>query len=109
MKNATVTTEAAIPAAVKMIPMKLERNYRPQSADYSIVGHTRPEVRRKNAAGVEVVVEAEEFVSGQPMPGKYPGVGFANKFWAGTVLKLPEDEAKAIRKAGIGSVEIADD
>ena len=31
MKNATVTTEAAIPAAVKMIPMKLERNYRPFS------------------------------------------------------------------------------
>lgn len=108
MKNATVTTEAAIPAAVKFIPMKLERNYRPVS-DYTIVGHTKPEVRRKNAAGVEVVVEAEEFVKGEAMPAKYPGVGFANKFWAGTVLKLPEDEAKAIRKAGIGSVEIADD
>lgn len=100
--------KAEVQTPTKFIPMKLERNYRPVS-DYTIVGHTKPEVRRKTAAGVEVVVEAEEFVPGQAMPGKYPGVGFANKFWAGTVLKLPEDEAKAIRKAGIGSVEIADD
>ena len=101
--------KAEVQTPTKFIPMKLERNYRPQSSDYTIVGHTKPEVRRKTAAGVEVVVEAEEFVKGEAMPAKYPGVGFANKFWAGTVLKLPEDEAKAIRKAGIGSVEIADD
>ena len=101
--------KAEVQTSPKMIPMKLERNYRPGSENFTIVGHTKPEVRRKTAAGVEVVVEAEEFVKGEAMPAKYPGVGFANKFWAGTVLKLPEDEAKAIRKNGIGSVEIADD
>jgi hypothetical protein len=91
----------------KMVPMKLERNYRP-TGKFEIVGHTRPEIRKKSPSGKEVVIQAEEWVPGEAMPGAIPGAGFANKLWAGTVVKLPEDEAKAIQKARIGSLEFAD-
>lgn len=90
----------------QMIAMRLERNYRP-AGEFEIVGHTRPEIRKKTPAGVEEVVQAEEWMAGQPMPSAIPGAGFANKIWAGTVINLPVDEAKAVQKARIGVAHLA--
>jgi hypothetical protein len=58
-----------------MITMKLLRNYRP-------------------LAGYEVV---------SAVGASYPGVGFPHKLWAGTVVRLPEGEAKALHKAGVAA------
>lgn len=99
--------EAAQSAPVKMIAMKLDRHYHP-AGSFEVVGHTKPEVRRKNAAGVEVVVEAEEWIPDEPMPAAIAGTGFKDKFWAGTVLRLPVDEAKTVEKARIGVRSIED-
>jgi hypothetical protein len=95
-------------APEKRIAMKLERHCRP-AGPYEIVGHFRPEIRRKNPAGVMEVVRAEEFIKGEPAPPPLPGVGTTGKLWAGTIISLPEAEAKALKRAGIASVELADD
>jgi hypothetical protein len=60
-----------------MVVMKLLRNYRP-------------------AAGYEVV---------SAVGASYPGVGFPHKLWAGTIVRLPEAEAKVLNKAGIAARE----
>lgn len=99
--------EAPEAVAVKMVPMKLDRHYRPYGA-FEIVGYHKPEVKKKNSAGIEFVAEPSEFISGEKAPPPFPGVGFDSKVWAGTVIRLPEDEAKVIRKAGIGSLEFED-
>ena len=93
-------------SAQQMVAMKLDRNYRP-SGEFKIVGHTRPEIKRKDPSGKEVVVQTEEWVAGEPMPSAIPGAGFANKIWAGTVLSLPRDEALAIQKNRIGVPHLA--
>jgi hypothetical protein len=121
------------PEPVKMVPVKLLRNDRPWACDdetttskhpltgapvvtvrskpfppENIVGYTRPAKLRKNSAGQMVEVESALFVKGEQMPAKTPGTGFANKIWAGTVIRLPIEEAKAVRKAGIGEYELDD-
>lgn len=98
--------EAAI-EPVKMIAMRLDRHYCPSSS-FEVVGHTKPEVKRKNSAGIEVIVEREEWVPNEPMPAAIAGTGFKDKFWAGTVLRLPVDEAKTVEKARIGVRSIED-
>ena len=60
-----------------MVVMKLLRNYRP-------------------AAGYEVV---------SAVGASYPGVGFSHKLWAGTIVRLPEAEGKALNKAGIAVLD----
>jgi hypothetical protein len=70
-----VQPEAAAGAGETMVAMKLLRNYRP-------------------LAGYEVV---------SAVGASYPGVGFPHKLWAGTVVRLPEGEAKALHKAGIAA------
>lgn len=84
------------PAAAKqMFPVILTKNYVPRG-DYEIVGYLKEAVKRKNAAGQWVVYEKEEFVEGQMKPHPSPGVGFPNKIWAGTQIRLPVEEAKSI-------------
>lgn len=84
-----------------MIAMKLERNYQPSGA-FELVGYHKPEVKRKDAAGREIVVSPEEFIEGEMAPPPYPGVGFDGKVWASTVIRLPEEEARRVQKQKIG-------
>ena len=92
------------PIAAKMVPMKLLKNYRPKGA-YEVVGWHRPELKRKDAAGQPLIVQKAEFVKGEAAPSPYPGVGFPDKIWAGTVVRLTEDEAKTVKRALIGDIE----
>lgn len=85
----------------------LIRHYRP-AGDYEIVGWHKPEVRRKNAAGIEVVVEPAEFVKGERAPPAISGTGYADKIWAGTTIRLGRNEAKNIVRIGIARLEFAD-
>ena len=89
----------------KLISIKLERNYRP-AGYYEVAGWHKEEIKRKNAAGQMVVVERAEFIEGERKPPAVAGTGFANKHWAGQVLRVPETEARTIRKLGIGSIEL---
>lgn len=94
-------------APEKRITMKLERHCRP-GGEFEIVGHVQPELRRKSPAGVMEVVRAEAFIKGEPAPPPLPGVGTTGKLWAGTIISLPEAEAKALKRAGIASYELVD-
>lgn len=79
----------------EMFPVLLNKNYVPRG-DYQIVGYHKPEVKKKTSAGTWIVEQHAEFVSGEMKPAPHPGVGFANKIWAGTKVLLPLDEAKDI-------------
>jgi hypothetical protein len=96
------------PPAGKLKAMELKRNYRPQ-AGFEIVGHTRPEIKRKNAIGVVEVVQKASFVEGDMAPPPVPGVTIGGKVWAGTVIRVPIDEAKTMRAAGIAEPSLEDD
>jgi len=91
----------------ELIPIKLERNYRPMGY-FEVAGWHKEEIKRKNAAGQMVVVEEAEFIKGERKPPAVAGTGFANKVWAGTVLRVPKSEASYIRKNGIGTIELVD-
>ena len=84
----------------KMVAMELHRHYVPMG-EYEIVGHTRPAKSVKNAAGEDIEVVAEKFIEGEMYPSVYGGVGFANKIWAGTVIRVPLGEAERMKKLGI--------
>lgn len=85
------------PSGVKM---ELVRNYVPKSL-LRIVGHQKPAVIQKNAAGQMVEIAAAEWREGEMRPSVYPGTGFPNKIWAGTVIEVPEDEAREMRRLRI--------
>lgn len=98
-------------AAPKSVKMELKRNYVPHNL-ISIVGYNRPAKMVKDAAGQMREVEPAAFVDGEVMPSIFPGVGFGavqengkkvreQKVWAGTVIEVPEDEARNMRKLGI--------
>ena len=99
----------------KMVTMTLLRNYMPGS-DYEVLGYNKEPVQRKNPAGKMVVIEPGGFIAEtdeqtgkiMPMPSPTPGTGTPGKLWAGTVLRIGTDEAKAMRKAGIAEAEIED-
>lgn len=93
--------------AEPMEVMKLERNYRP-AGEFEVVGWHKPEVKRKNAAGVEVIVEPAEFIKGERAPPTISGTGFSDKIWAGTVIRIGNAEAKNISRIGIAKLEFAD-
>lgn len=93
-------------AKQQMVSMKLERNYRPVN-EFGIVGHTRPEIRKKDAAGKEQVVQSQAWIAGEAMPPAFPGSGYPTKVWAGTVIDVPRDEAIAMQRAGIGVPHLA--
>jgi len=89
---------APAPEPVKMFPVKLSYNYRPQG-DYKAVGWHKPAVEKKNAAGQMIVVEPAEFITGEVKPAPVPGVGFEHKIWAGSVIELPLGEARELIKS----------
>lgn len=92
---------------VKMHAVKLLKNYCPGGA-VEIVGWNKPAVKRKDNAGRVIEISPAEFVKGEPAPPPYPGVGFVGKIWAGTVIKLTEDEARSVKRAKIAELEFAD-
>lgn len=94
------------PPEQKMFPVLLSKNYVPKGS-YEIVGYLKEAVKVKDAAGAWKIVEPEEFIEGEMKPHATPGVGFGAmemkdgkmvnaKIWAGTHIKLPVDEAKAL-------------
>lgn len=89
----------------ELTTIKLDRHYRPMGY-YEIVGWHKEAVFRKRPDGQVVEVEKAEFIPGEKKPPLIAGVGFATKIWAGTVLRLPKSEAREVRNAKIGSVEI---
>lgn len=101
--DAPAKTDKTAPTATKIVAMQLKKNYAPTSA-FRVVGYQRPEIRAKDAAGREQIVQTSAFIDGQMTPPKFPGVGFQNKVWAGTVIEVPEPEAKAMRASGIAEV-----
>lgn len=78
-----------------LFPVKLNRNYVPRG-QYEVIGYLKAEVKRKTPAGTWAVVEKEQFIDGEMMPPATPGVGYPDKVWAGTHIRLPVDEAKDI-------------
>lgn len=108
--NETEIFPAATVAAIeknkpKTVKMELKRHYVPHEL-ISIVGHQRPERKVKNAAGEMVVATESKFIEGEKFPPVYPGVGFDNKIWAGTVIEVPEEEARMMRQKGIAEAYI---
>lgn len=97
-KDEPMSNETAAPQpSTKLFPVKLLKNYRPASSEgYEIVGYHRPEKAAKDAAGRVVILEEAGFIEGEMAPPPFPGVGFDNKIWAETVLKLPIEEAKRL-------------
>lgn len=83
------------PTEQKLFPVLLNKNYVPRG-QFEIIGYLKPAVERKNAAGQMVVVEPAEFKEGEMHPAPHPGVGYPNKIWAGTHIRLPLDEAKGL-------------
>lgn len=93
--------------------VELKRHYVPRSP-FRVVGHTRPRIVAKDAAGNEHVRQEEAFIEGEMFPPVQPGVGFGpvldkdgnivrqGKVWAGTVIEVPLSEAQDMRKAKIG-------
>lgn len=102
MADATpnLTTPAAAPEAVKAVQMELSRHYVPLNL-IRIVGHQKPAITQKNAAGQMVELEPAKWMDGEMFPAPYPGAGFPNKIWAGTVIEVPEAEAKTMRSKKI--------
>ena len=90
----------------KMVRVLLDRHYHP-GGEFEVIGHTRPEIRKKDSTGREVIIQTQEWIAGEAMPAPIPGAGFKDKIWAGTVINLTEDEAKTVQRARIGVVELA--
>lgn len=83
------------PEKPKLFPVVLSKNYRPKG-DYEIIGYLKEAVKQKDAAGVWRVIEKEEFIEGEMKPHQTAGVGYQDKIWAGTHIRLPLDEAKQL-------------
>jgi hypothetical protein len=93
--NETPQTPAASIEKQKLFPVVLNKNYVPRG-EYQILGYLKEAVRRKDATGIERVVEPERFVEGEMKPHQTPGVGYADKIWAGTHISIPVEEAKQL-------------
>ena len=101
-------TQAAIDAnKPRMVTVKLLRNYRP-IGEYEVVGYEREAILKKNAAGMMETVQEAAFIDDELPPPAQSGTGFPDKLWAGAVIRLPVDEAKSTRKAGIAEYELND-
>ena len=106
----------------KMVSVRLLRNYRPEEKRdpdpanktgflppmFEVVGHWTDEVKRKMPDGQVRVITPSEFIEGEVKPPIQPGTGSANKLLAGTIIRVSTDEAKIMRKNGIGEIEIDD-
>lgn len=82
--------------AEKSVAMELKRHYVPHKLN-KIVGWNRPEKKVKDAAGNERIVQEAGFINDEMAPAPFPGVGFARKIWSGTVIEVPESEARDMR------------
>lgn len=92
---------------VKMVAMELLRNYRPAGA-FEIVGHVVPAVIRKDAAGREYEAQASQFIQGEMAPAPMAGVGTSGKIWAGTIIRVPQDEGRTMRTNNIAERSVDD-
>lgn len=104
-----IAAEAEADAApvVKMVSMELLRNYRPAGA-FEIVGYTQLAVIRKDGAGREYEYEAAKFIAGEMAPPPQAGVGTLGKIWAGTILRVPQDEGRIMRTNNIAERSVDD-
>lgn len=82
----------------KLFPVVLLKNHCP-SGKYEIIGYLKDAVKVKDAAGNWTTIEPARFIEGEMKPHTSPGVGFPNKIWAGTHIKLPVEEAKRLVSA----------
>lgn len=98
---------AEIEPKPKMVAMQLLRNYRP-AGDFEIVGHIVPAVIRKDGAGREVEVQKATFVEGEGAPPPQAGVGTTGKIWSGTIIRVPQDEARTMRANEIAERSVDD-
>ena len=108
----TARVEAAKP---KLVPVRLLRNYRP-GGELEVVGYQKEAIIRKRPDGKMVTVEEGGFIKEADdegnivsAPPAMPGTGFSNRLNAGTVVRLPRDEAKRARDLKIGELELDDD
>jgi hypothetical protein len=88
------------PENAVMFAVKLEKNYAPVGY-FEVVGWDRPKIEKKGPGGVIVVIQEAAFIKDERAPPAVAGTGYANKIWAGTTIKLPEEEAKHVDKVGI--------
>lgn len=93
------------PNGEKLIKMTLDRHYKPVGF-YEVIGYNKEEVVKKRSDGTTIVTERAEFIPDIVKPYPISGVGFQNKIWAGTVLKVQENEAKQMRADRIATYEI---
>lgn len=109
----TAKIEAAKP---KLVPVRLLRNYRPMTNVFEVVGYHKEPIIRKRSDGKMVTIEEGGFFketddeTGAVLPAPPPmvGTGFADKLNAGTVVRLPREEAKRARDEKIGEYELDD-
>lgn len=85
----------------KTIAMELLKHYVPKKL-VSVLGYNKPAILRKGNDGKMHEIEAAAFIDGEMKPAPYPGAGFPNKIWAGTIIEVPEAEAKEMRARKIG-------
>lgn len=90
-----MASETVQASTEKLFPVILVKNYVPRGK-YEIIGYLKEAVKVKNAAGNLSIIEPEIFVEGEMKPHQTPGVGFPDKIWAGTHIRLPLDEAKQL-------------
>ena len=110
--SVTERVEAAKP---KLVPVRLLRNYRPMTDVFEVVGYHKEAIIRKRPDGKMVTVEEGGFFkehdeAGEiiPAPPAMVGTGFSDRLNAGTVVRLPRDEAKRARDLKIGELELDD-
>lgn len=96
------------PAMPKMVAMKLLRHYCPASPNFEIVGYTKAAVSKKMPNGEMKVVEPEEYIPGEQCPPPFAGVVSTGKIWSSTTIKVPEDEAKTMKRLGIAERDFED-
>ena len=109
-------TEKVEAAKPKLVPVRLLRNYRPMTSEYEVVGYHKEAVIRKRPDGKMVTVEEGGFFKERdeqgvivPAPPAMVGTGFTDRLNAGTVVRLPREEAKRARDLKIGELELDDD
>lgn len=83
-----------------MVEMVLLKNYRP-GGEFEVVGHQTEARLTKSPTGEMIEAEPSRFVAGEIAPAPLPGVGYEGKIWAGTVIRLPREEAMRVYDKGI--------
>lgn len=90
-----MTQVAPTPAAEPLVAVTLLNHYVPMGS-HEIVGYHQQRIVAKDAGGREIVKQEAAFIPGAMHPPPHPGVGYPNKIWARTVVKLPREEARRL-------------